>query len=273
MRKNISPLVRMQILRRDSFKCIYCGATAENDTLEIDHIIPASKGGTNDPGNLAVACRTCNIGKGNKSVIPVCDEDVGVFVNSTDAFAPIPPRAFREEHRDDPATPWLEILRKFWPVVIESPPASDTGFTPTFRCRHRHNSDIGADVDFLVVPWRPFNKFTDQEKEQIRLAVCSGRDGRKTAVIMGTPGVFFGVLINGASENGTPKGRIIDHFIEVAGRWQNAAWWPQFGSFQDLREPYRACPRQLAVMDWDREKEEIVGVYASIDGMGVWNGV
>ena len=63
-RKPIKPSVRFQILKRDSYQCQMCGATAKDGaTLEIDHILPVSRGGTNDASNLQVLCRDCNAGK------------------------------------------------------------------------------------------------------------------------------------------------------------------------------------------------------------------
>jgi len=54
---------RSAIYKRDNNKCQYCGATKK---LTIDHIIPKSKGGTDDWDNLVVACSSCNTKKGNK---------------------------------------------------------------------------------------------------------------------------------------------------------------------------------------------------------------
>lgn len=63
-RKPIKPSVRFQVLKRDDYRCQMCGATAKDGaTLEIDHITPVSKGGSNDPENLQVLCRDCNAGK------------------------------------------------------------------------------------------------------------------------------------------------------------------------------------------------------------------
>lgn len=66
-RKPIKPSVRFQILKRDNYRCQMCGITAKDGaTLEIDHIIPVSKGGTNDEDNLQVLCRDCNAGKSDQ---------------------------------------------------------------------------------------------------------------------------------------------------------------------------------------------------------------
>ena len=51
---------RYDILKRDNFTCQYCGRKAPEVVLEIDHIIPVSKGGTDAPSNLKTVCRECN---------------------------------------------------------------------------------------------------------------------------------------------------------------------------------------------------------------------
>ena len=64
-RKGISKKVRFEIFKRDGFKCCYCGETPPSVTLEVDHIEPVSKGGSNDMNNLVTACFSCNRGKTN----------------------------------------------------------------------------------------------------------------------------------------------------------------------------------------------------------------
>mgnify|MGYP002512584094 CR=1 FL=1 len=64
-RAMISPKTRYQIFKRDKFMCRYCGAKAPEVALEIDHIIPVSRGGDNDFSNLITACQQCNRGKSN----------------------------------------------------------------------------------------------------------------------------------------------------------------------------------------------------------------
>jgi len=59
---------RFDILAKSGFKCIYCGRKAPEVELELEHIIPKAKGGTDDIKNLAVACRECNLGKSDKLI-------------------------------------------------------------------------------------------------------------------------------------------------------------------------------------------------------------
>ena len=51
----------IRVLRSQS--CVYCGSPED---IEIDHIVPLSRGGTNDLDNLAPACRPCNRSKFNR---------------------------------------------------------------------------------------------------------------------------------------------------------------------------------------------------------------
>ena len=55
--------IRERILIRDAYLCQYCG----NDANTVDHVIPISKGGTDEPDNLLAACTRCNYSKGNRS--------------------------------------------------------------------------------------------------------------------------------------------------------------------------------------------------------------
>lgn len=65
-RTPISKAKRFDILNRDNFTCQYCGRKAPNVELEVDHIKPVAKGGSNDDDNLITACHDCNIGKSAK---------------------------------------------------------------------------------------------------------------------------------------------------------------------------------------------------------------
>lgn len=55
--------VRWQIMERDNFTCQYCGQSAPDVKLEVDHKLALADGGTNDLSNLVTSCYACNRGK------------------------------------------------------------------------------------------------------------------------------------------------------------------------------------------------------------------
>lgn len=62
-RKGISKRVRFEVFKRDAFTCQYCGKSAPDVILHLDHIKPVSKGGNNGILNLVTSCQSCNSGK------------------------------------------------------------------------------------------------------------------------------------------------------------------------------------------------------------------
>lgn len=60
---SVSKRLRWEILRRDGYRCRYCGKTSADERIEVDHVIPKALGGTDHPTNLTAACHTCNKGK------------------------------------------------------------------------------------------------------------------------------------------------------------------------------------------------------------------
>lgn len=58
--------VREYLLEKWGRKCAYCGA--EGVPLEVEHIHPKSKGGSNRVSNLTIACNPCNQAKGNRDI-------------------------------------------------------------------------------------------------------------------------------------------------------------------------------------------------------------
>ena len=63
----VSKRTRFEVLRRDNHACRYCGRTAPEVKLTLDHVLPVSLGGTDDPDNLVAACHDCNSGKASSS--------------------------------------------------------------------------------------------------------------------------------------------------------------------------------------------------------------
>ena len=67
-RKPISKKIRFEVFKRDNFTCQYCGKSAPDVVLEIDHINPVKNGGDNNIMNLITSCFDCNRGKGKRKL-------------------------------------------------------------------------------------------------------------------------------------------------------------------------------------------------------------
>ncbi len=64
--------LRFAVLRRDGFRCAYCGrGEGDGVRLHIDHLVPVARGGKNEIENLVTACQDCNLGKSAQDLIGV----------------------------------------------------------------------------------------------------------------------------------------------------------------------------------------------------------
>ena len=64
-RKHIPNKLKDRIWRRDQNKCVDCGS---KEFLEIDHIVPHSRGGKDTYRNLQLLCQDCNRKKADKMI-------------------------------------------------------------------------------------------------------------------------------------------------------------------------------------------------------------
>jgi hypothetical protein len=55
--------IRFRVLAAANGRCALCGATSQERRIEVDHVIPRSKGGSNDVSNLQALCDECNRGQ------------------------------------------------------------------------------------------------------------------------------------------------------------------------------------------------------------------
>jgi hypothetical protein len=58
--------VKLRLEEQQRWRCALCGRPLARDVSpQVDHVVPLSLGGSNDPGNLQLLCRDCNLGKSN----------------------------------------------------------------------------------------------------------------------------------------------------------------------------------------------------------------
>lgn len=60
------------VAKRAAHRCEYCRApeVVFNIGFEVEHVAPSARGGTDEPDNLALACRACNLRKGDTTTAP-----------------------------------------------------------------------------------------------------------------------------------------------------------------------------------------------------------
>lgn len=107
----IPPRLRYDVLRRDGFRCQYCGSSPQQDELHVDHVRPVARGGTNDMWNLRTACGRCNRGKGTLGTWPP-----GIVFEAHPVGDS--PQSWWDDANDEAA--WLDLLRETaeWEPVL-----------------------------------------------------------------------------------------------------------------------------------------------------------
>jgi hypothetical protein len=63
----VPTLTKEMLLARDRYLCAYCAQRFRFDQLDMEHIVPRSKGGGNSWMNLVTACKACNNRKANRT--------------------------------------------------------------------------------------------------------------------------------------------------------------------------------------------------------------
>ena len=83
--------MREKVQKRARYRCEYCQAPQNicAYTFHLEHIVPRSKEGTDEPANLALACFFCNNSKSahTTGIDPVTKKEVPLFHPRRDTWA------------------------------------------------------------------------------------------------------------------------------------------------------------------------------------------
>ena len=120
--RNRVPLTRAALMRRDNYRCAYCGRRAET----IDHVVPRSRGGQHAWENCVASCTICNHRKADRLL-----EELGWTL----AVPPVVPRGAHwrlvgAQHDGDPQ--WAAYLRE--PSAALSPLVAVPHALAALRC-------------------------------------------------------------------------------------------------------------------------------------------
>lgn len=140
----VTKRARYEVLKRDNHTCQYCGEKAPDVTLHIDHVIPVSLGGTDDPGNLVAACKDCNLGKASSSPDAAVVE--AVQADALRWAAAIREAAHRAAQRLEESSSLFDYFEDEWmyrnPAFADLP--SDLEWKPTVAKFYAMGLDVSA---------------------------------------------------------------------------------------------------------------------------------
>ena len=125
-------IYKSDLLRDEGKICQGCGSMKNDAELDIDHIIPKARGGSDERGNLQLLCRECNIQKGKGHMTERTAQILGSPRDLTSAFARLAVGRLPVEMAWDVLKDGLLGLA-----------ASDAGFLDRFRSDIRNLPDPG----------------------------------------------------------------------------------------------------------------------------------
>jgi diadenosine tetraphosphate (Ap4A) HIT family hydrolase len=129
---------RILMLEKQPF-CSLCGAKPSLDVeLDIDHILPDSKGGSDEIENLQVLCHSCNRAKGNYLLKSSKDiHHLALNENETCIFCKLPKERVMFENE------YIKVVRDIYPV--------SNGHTLFIPKRHIQNAFELTDQEMLWI--------------------------------------------------------------------------------------------------------------------------
>ena len=255
-RKNISAKVRWDVFTRDSFKCVYCGASSKEATLVVDHGDPFSKGGEDGMDNFVTACRSCNAGKGATVILPKA-----AWIDDEQPDHSVFRRGIR--YRNHLLADWGDALRQ---VAYSLQPGERRSVSCVTDSRESIietdflldplTMDFGQKIHVVVLPARDAGTFTKEEESRIRDAAILGYS-EPTMILIGSPWYFWGVVVS-ERYKGFPRGFELD---EDLGRVRPAfacGWYPdETWKFADPRAEFPLRPCSFSGRAWRMTVAEI----------------
>jgi hypothetical protein len=150
----VSKRLRYEILRRDNHACRYCGATAPDVKLNVDHVIPQALGGGNTPTNLVTSCAACNAGKTSSmpNAMPVADVEQQTFRQAADMKESVERKRRQEKLKGGYRVAAVQAVASAWVGSYMDRFGGDPTETMLFRVRDLTEAglNVGVKVEQLL---------------------------------------------------------------------------------------------------------------------------
>lgn len=167
----IGKKVRFEIFKRDKFTCQYCGRKPPEVVLNVDHVVPVSKDGSDEPHNLLTGCWDCNIGKSNNLLdrvdvpLAVHPESIREKLDQIKAY-----EAAMSEHRVQNEV-WVNEVMEYWATLGNGWFVKDGkrmyGYHPTIRASVLQFIKLTSKSEIMDAVEIAFRKFTMAEVDEI----------------------------------------------------------------------------------------------------------
>jgi hypothetical protein len=139
-RTAVSKRFRFEVFKRDNFTCAYCCNKPPNSILEVDHILPVSKGGTNVMENLITSCFDCNRGKSNISL-----QNIPSTLEEKATIAAVKSEQYKAYVKH------IKQIEKFNSKLVDMVEAAYNEFYPDYFFMPKFRNDIKMFIDKLGV--------------------------------------------------------------------------------------------------------------------------
>lgn len=197
----VSKRLRYEILRRDNHACRYCGAKASEVKLTVDHVVPQSLGGSDDPDNLAAACTACNGGKAASNPDAPLVKDVSadalrwaaaIKAAAEDMLSDLDRRDLARAEFDEAWSKWgmgsgsnrRTVPRPDdWGKSVDAFLAAGLPMPVLLDCVHKAMSNKKLQVDHIFryvcgIAWKKITEIQESARERLAAEDAPAGDGR-----------------------------------------------------------------------------------------------
>jgi len=173
IREPISKKLRFEVFKRDSFRCQYCGRSAPEIVLVIDHLTPVAEGGKSEILNLITSCDPCNAGKGKRPL-----SDNSTLTKQRDQLEELNERREQiemmfqwKQELSNLKEESLSKVAEYWSKCVTGYSLNEHGLRSLKKLSHRYElQEILDGIQIATDQYLTYDKKGNVEKESVEVA-------------------------------------------------------------------------------------------------------